>query len=282
MTDDDFWALVALVEPGVDDGTAAGLEAALRPLKDALRQRPAHDAEAFMWGVTRRSGRLLRRVDQVLPAHLAISGDSGRIQALSVVLSGEQVYTAALADPVVVLSTYLSVAEAVPDACSRVHEELTGVALDIPEGDEDPAQWPSILDADEGWIAVRPCHEQVPAPVGYWPIAERLAGELRHDAAWQHWWAGTGAPPALVYVNFDTAENLRSTSLTLDGEVRLGEVRVRRYRDRVEAAVYSPSVGSRGSDAEVERWVRQDLHALFDAVAAHLRVSSPPFAPSAP
>ncbi|WP_432537998.1 hypothetical protein [Kineococcus arenarius] len=224
-----------------------------------------------MWGLTRRAGQLLRRVDAVLPAHLAIGGDAGRIQALSVVVSGEQLHAAALADPTVVLSAYVPVAEAVPYVCARVHEELTGVALDVPEGDEDPAQRPSLLDAEDEWIAVRPCHVQVPAPLGYWPLAERLTAALREDAAWRRWWVGTGAPPVLVYVNFDTAESLqRWTPATIEGEVRLGQVRVRRYRDRIEAGTYSPSVGSEGSQAEVEQWVRRDLCTVFDALAVHL------------
>ena len=95
-----------------------------------------------MWGLTRRSAQLLRRVEALLPAHLAIGGGAGRIQALSVVVSGGQLHVAALADPTVVLSTYVPGAEAVPDVCSRVHEELTGVALDVPEGDRTPRSAP--------------------------------------------------------------------------------------------------------------------------------------------
>ncbi|WP_432489652.1 DUF4240 domain-containing protein [Kineococcus sp. SYSU DK018] len=280
LTEDDFWALIALVDAEADDGTAAGVQAASRELSEALRRRSPEEVEAFMWGVTRRAGQLLRRVDAVLPAHLAIGGDAGRIQALSVVVSGERLYAAALADPEVVLATYVPVAEAVPDVCARVHEELTGVALDVPEGDEDPAQRPSLLDAEDGWIAVRPCHVQVPAPLGYWPLAERLTAALREDAAWRRWWAHTGAPPALVYVNFDTAESLqRWTPATIEGEARLGQVRVRRYRDRIEASTYSPSVGSRGSQAEVEQWVRRDLRAVFDALAVRLHTGVAPSLP---
>ena len=52
-----------------------------------------------MWGLTRRSAQLLRRVEALLPAHLAIGGGAGRIQALSVVVSGGQLHVAALADP---------------------------------------------------------------------------------------------------------------------------------------------------------------------------------------
>ncbi|WP_432573138.1 hypothetical protein [Kineococcus sp. SYSU DK005] len=277
LTDADFWALIALVDAEADDGTASGVQAALHELSQALRRRSPEQVEAFMWGLTRRSAQLLHQVDAVLPAHLAIGGDAGRIQALSVVLSGEQLHAAALADPRVVLSTYVPVAEVVPDACSRVHEELTGVALEVPEGDEDPARRPSLLDAEDGWLAVRPCHVQVSAPLGYWPLAERLAAALREDAAWRRWWVGTGAPPALVYVNFDTAQSLqRWTSETIEGEVRLGQVRVRRYRDRIEASTYSPSVGSHGSQAEVEQWVRGDLRAVFDALALRLHAGAPP------
>ena len=119
----------------------------------------------------------------------------------------------------------------------------------------------------------------MPAPPGYWALAERLTAALREDTAWR-WWVGAGAPPVLVYVNFDTAESLHRWSReTIEGEVPLGQARVRRYRDRIEAGVYSPNVGSQGSQAEVEQWVRGDLCTVFDALAVRLDAGAAPALP---
>lgn len=248
VTDEEFWALVGLLDGVADERSIARLTAAL-----------ADRLEEFQ----RRLDEAIRGLDGsrflMLPVHdvsdpdgaepLPLMGDALENFLLAVVAAGPEVYQSVRADPAAATTRPWSFGEA--DRLARVYEEITGAAPDDPAAES------------EGW-----CRPVVFSNTGYWlPYAAavyEIAAALHTRADWQTWWETSGRSRLDLIIDLADEDKgiVRRGTQVVKADFRLPAIRLLRRPPGVAARIAA-----------------EDVARILTLVAEKLALADPPPVP---